>query len=260
VRDEERRMDQHQQSRWRPTRRQVLVAVGGVVALVLAGVWLWGVLADYIQPKTPTDKKDLVNVFVVIATGVIGSLTAITAVGNLIVSRRNLQQQRDFDERNAQDDALRAYYEQMGNLVTEHKLKEKTDLLHDPIPELARAQTSTLLERLGSESDRAKQKKGEVIQFLFDARLIRVNNRHVRLNRANLSEADLSGADFRDADLGGANLSEADLTNAKISEEQLRQAKSLKGATMPNGQKYEEWLKSKEGRGEDGKGVSEASE
>jgi hypothetical protein len=37
-----------------------------------------------------------------------------------------------------------------------------------------------------------------------------------------------------------------------ITEQELeRQAKSLEGATMPNGQKYEEWLKDKEGSGED---------
>jgi hypothetical protein len=30
------------------------------------------------------------------------------------------------------------------------------------------------------------------------------------------------------------------------------QAKSLEGATMPNGQKYEDWLKDKQGSGKDG--------
>ena len=50
------------------------------------------------------------------------------------------------------------------------------------------------------------------------------------------------------ADLRGANLSEAlGITN----EELEQQAASLEGATMPNGQKYEDWLKSK-GRREDG--------
>ncbi len=50
------------------------------------------------------------------------------------------------------------------------------------------------------------------------------------------------------ADLRGANLSEAlGITN----EELEQQAASLEGATMPNGQKYEDWLKSK-GRGADG--------
>src|SRR3712207_72993 len=83
------------------------------------------------------------------------------------------------------------------------------------------------------------------------------------LHQANLSEADLSGADLSYAtltyaDLGdaklskanlrGAGLSGADLSGADLSgatgwtEEQLDLAKSLKGATMPDGQKYEDWL------------------
>jgi Pentapeptide repeats (8 copies) len=66
---------------------------------------------------------------------------------------------------------------------------------------------------------------------------------HVRgaiLKGANLVAADLSGAN-----LSGADLSKANLTNAQVTEEQLREAESLEGATMPNGQTYEEWLKSK---------------
>jgi uncharacterized protein YjbI with pentapeptide repeats len=51
--------------------------------------------------------------------------------------------------------------------------------------------------------------------------------------------------------LTDANLAGADLTDAIITEEQLAQCASLEGATMPNGQKYEDWLKSK-GSGEDG--------
>ena len=79
-----------------------------------------------------------------------------------------------------------------------------------------------------------------------------------------LRGADMSGADLSDAEgrfnsgarmirtrLAGADLSGADLTNARVTEEQLREAESLEGATMPNGQKYEDWLKDKEGRAED---------
>ena len=77
----------------------------------------------------------------------------------------------------------------------------------------------------------------------------------------------LDGADFSSADLSGANLSEANLSNANLSfanlsvadlsgvnlsgvegiknEELEQRAETLEGATMPNGQQYEEWLKSK---------------
>ncbi len=44
------------------------------------------------------------------------------------------------------------------------------------------------------------------------------------------------------------------LTGAKVIDDHLAEARSLEGATMAGGQKYEEWLKTKEeGRGEDGK-------
>jgi uncharacterized protein YjbI with pentapeptide repeats len=72
------------------------------------------------------------------------------------------------------------------------------------------------------------------------------------LHDADLSGANLSGADLYDVDLSDADLSDADLSEAKyITPEELeQQAATLEGATMPNGQKYEDWLKSK-GRGED---------
>jgi Pentapeptide repeats (8 copies) len=81
--------------------------------------------------------------------------------------------------------------------------------------------------------------------------------------RADLSGAGLSGANLRWADLAGANLSRAllynaDLSNANLIGADLSKAQgitnkeleyraiSLKGATMPNGQKYEDWLMSKD--------------
>src|SRR5215208_1825116 len=92
--------------------------------------------------------------------------------------------------------------------------------------------------------------------------------RNARLNGANMRGADLHGdtdlsqADLSNANLSGANLQGATLTNADlnganltdaegVSGEQLAEVKSLEGATMPNGQKYEDWLKDKESRGGD---------
>jgi uncharacterized protein YjbI with pentapeptide repeats len=115
------------------------------------------------------------------------------------------------------------------------------------------------------------------------ARFRQVSLRRVHLREANvigadLAGADLSEADLSEADLSGANLSEVDLSGAILIRAKLiranfsgarlnkanlsgargitndeldQQAYSLEGATMPNGQKYEEWLKSK-GRGEAG--------
>lgn len=68
------------------------------------------------------------------------------------------------------------------------------------------------------------------------------------LSYLNLSGTDLSGADLRranlrrcdltDVNLSDADLSDADLTAARVTEEQLAQAKSLVGATLPDGTVY----------------------
>jgi uncharacterized protein YjbI with pentapeptide repeats len=77
------------------------------------------------------------------------------------------------------------------------------------------------------------------------------------LRRANLRGADLRGAVLREANLSAADLREADLSGANLSgakgvtNNQLRAARSFEGVTLPNGQKYEDWLKDRESREED---------
>ena len=73
---------------------------------------------------------------------------------------------------------------------------------------------------------------------------------------AGLNDADLSNANLSGADLSNANLSGANLKGANVTEEQLAKCKSLEGATMPNGQKYEDWLKVNKGREDDGENRS----
>jgi uncharacterized protein YjbI with pentapeptide repeats len=79
---------------------------------------------------------------------------------------------------------------------------------------------------------------------LIGADLIGANLIGANLIGADLIDADLSGANLENANLGGAN----GITNAELDQ----QADSLVGADMPNGQKYEDWLKSELGQ-EDGK-------
>ena len=72
---------------------------------------------------------------------------------------------------------------------------------------------------------------------LFSAGLSEANLIGADLSRANLSEANLNGADLENANLSGAD----GITNAELEQQTV----SLEGADMPNGQKYEDWLKSK---------------
>jgi uncharacterized protein YjbI with pentapeptide repeats len=74
--------------------------------------------------------------------------------------------------------------------------------------------------------------------------------RDAALQGANLNSAVLQNANLTNADLTNANLTNANLRDADLGEatgwtmEQLTAARSLEEATMPNGQKYEEWIKS----------------
>jgi uncharacterized protein YjbI with pentapeptide repeats len=110
---------------------------------------------------------------------------------------------------------------------------------------------------------------------LFSADLFEANLSEAVLFSADLSGADLSGANLSGADLSKADLFEADLSEADLSEaegvtvEQLAEAKSLEGATMPDGQvlksgdnpngpTFEDWVKSK-GHGDGGENSGPSS-
>jgi hypothetical protein len=70
------------------------------------------------------------------------------------------------------------------------------------------------------------------------------------LTYADLRGANLIGANLIGANLMGVNLSDANLTGAHVTEAQLATCRSLQDATMPNGQKYQDWLNDKERQGD----------
>jgi uncharacterized protein YjbI with pentapeptide repeats len=99
---------------------------------------------------------------------------------------------------------------------------------------------------------------------LAGANLLPYDTEHpARLNNSHLANgADLTAIDLRDARLTPTKLSGINLIGADVSHAYLagvvgitnqgleQQTEHLEGATMPNGQKYEDWLKSK-GSGKD---------
>jgi uncharacterized protein YjbI with pentapeptide repeats len=100
--------------------------------------------------------------------------------------------------------------------------------------------------------------------ILFEANLSNCGLGGADFSKANLIGADLTGANLSEANLMGANLYQADLTGAKgWTYAQLRAAKSLEGATMPDGKilggeaypdgaTFDEWVKDREGHKEAG--------
>jgi uncharacterized protein YjbI with pentapeptide repeats len=184
------------------------------------------------------------------------------------IENQRAESERELAEQRAQDEALQAYLNQMSTLMLNRNLLESEP--SDPTFALAQARTSTVILRLDGAHNKS------VTRFLRDsgladhlllsgidlegADLSEAHLAYADLSETQLAHADLGGADLRGADLRGADLNGADLRNAdllgadlstaQVTQEQLDQANSLKGATMPDGQKYEDWLKSK-GSGEE---------
>ena len=117
-----------------------------------------------------------------------------------------------------QETTLTSYIQNMkDSLFIEGLQKSKPD---DGVRAIARAQTQTTLRRLDGA------RKGLVVQFLRDARLITKNDAIIDLSNADLSSAHLSGADLTDTGLIGTNLDHADLSSAHLS------GADLTGATL----------------------------
>jgi uncharacterized protein YjbI with pentapeptide repeats len=279
-------VDQEQQSRWRPTRRQVLWTVGVVVATVVASSIVLGYVLEWewtglVKDKAYTKRTlwDWLQLLII---------PAVLAAGGLWFNQQQRDRELEIADRRAQDEALQAYLNQIGQLLLDKDDPLRDSQETDEVRVLARAQTLTVLGRLDGGHKRS------VLQFLYESELIikdrviltlkeadlrKADLRQGHLRRADLRWAHLSFADLRFADLikadlsrayligtnlSAAQLSDADLSDADLSdatgwtEEQLSAAKSLEGATMPdgrvlkgpenpNGPTFTEWRQSREG-------------
>jgi uncharacterized protein YjbI with pentapeptide repeats len=282
-------------SDWRPTPQQGLWAIR--IAIVLGLL----VAIGYSYGITLWDWAQLLIVPAVIAGGVAWLNGAQRQREREDEVAQQQRQQRaeearrkrelDIADLRAQDEALQAYLDQMSHMLTNKERPLRRAQPGDDLSVVAQARTLTVLTKLH------KERKGRVVQFLYESGLITKDRRILNLSkaelfmadlrRANLSEANLHGgylvkanlieADLVKADLSRANLSNAWLSHANLSEanlseanlsnarlrhanlssargltnEQIAAARTLEGAIMPDGRKYEHWLRS-QGRAEDG--------
>ena len=193
-------------------------------------------------------------------------------VQNTLVKLEREQQRKPHSQNAA---ALQAYFEQMTYLLLERDLRASE--ADSEVHRLARARTLAIVANSDAEDNRSVTrfltdldlvKGSDPVRLLSQSHLpdadlggaflpaADLNTsllRDANLSGAMLVSADLSGAILSGADLSGANLayanmqeavltgtdlSGADLSNAAVTDEQLDAAKSLKGATMPDGSKH----------------------
>ena len=189
------------------------------------GLWGWTGFAN----KTLWDWLQLLIVPVMIA--IVGA--------GLAAAQGYFQLQAE--ERRAQDEALQAYLEGMGNLLLDEELLSSQE--GDEVRTLARARTLTILGQVDGT------RKRSVVLFLYESQLILVRESQLiqqdlpivvisgaDLSDANLSDVHLSNAylrltDLRRADLSGDDLWNADLWSADLSGADLSDA-NLSGAVL----------------------------
>jgi uncharacterized protein YjbI with pentapeptide repeats len=208
---------------WRPTRRHALWVVGIAVSVALVATistlgykdeWTWtGFVKDTDYSKrTLWDWLDLLIVPVVLA------------IGGYLFTRSENRATLAAAERRAQDEALQAYLDQVGQLLIDKDtpLRQSED---NEVRPLARAQTLTVLSRLDDN------RKARVVQFLYEAALIAKDHPVLGLSGADLSGTNLHGSVLSAADLRESNLEDAVLRDAHLSDANLTRA-NLKDADL----------------------------
>jgi uncharacterized protein YjbI with pentapeptide repeats len=207
---------------WRPTREQVRWAVRITIVLVV----ILGILTLIGLPFRIT-LWEWMKLLIV---------PAVIAVGGLWFNRQQRGRELEIAERRAQDEALQTYLDQMSQMLADKDRPLRKAPSGDDLRTVARARTLTVLGRLD------RDRKGTVVQFLYDSHLISKHRPVIALNTADLREAtlreavlnkcsligawlhraNLVGADLNDADLSQADLSEADLSSISLSGRTVR--------------------------------------
>src|SRR5215216_1598969 len=144
-----------------------------------------------------------------------------------VAQEASRQRELEVEHQRAQDEALHAYLDQIGQLLldkdrpllksaTASEVPTGTD--GEEVRTLARARTLTVLPRLNGE------RKRSILQFLYESGLIIKGHAVVALRGADLTAANLSAAHLSAAHLSAAHLSAADLSRASLDAADLREA------------------------------------
>jgi uncharacterized protein YjbI with pentapeptide repeats len=135
--------------------------------------------------------------------------------------------QQATEEQRAQDAALQAYLDKIGDFMLKNDGPLGKSEEGDEVNTLARSRTLTVLSRLDGDQ------KAWVVQFLYEARLIGKEHPVLDLRGADLSDVVLKNADLSGANLSGVNLSDAELLNTNLLNATLLNT-NLNHATLSN--------------------------
>jgi uncharacterized protein YjbI with pentapeptide repeats len=263
AQEEERTVKQEPKEyrEWRPTARQVLWAIGMVVALAtFAYLFISWLAVVWPEPTVARSHLALIGAALALMTVIVlliagGAAYGWTGFGGktlwdwlqlliipLVLASAGLwftfqldQRQQETEVNRAMDTALQAYLGQMSQLLIEEDLHNAQP--GESLSELARARTLTILDQLDGN------RRERVLQFLHEADLIDKEHPVLSLEGASLSDVSILGEDYsganlagvvlNESDLSGITLDQADLSDADLGHTNLNEAE-LKGTDFSN--------------------------
>lgn len=217
---------------WGRNRLPILVVFIAVAILLVATAL---VISGHLQ--TGFSGKTLWNWIEVLAVPLGAALIIGLLTSTAHRTGQRVETERELSIERARESALREYLDRISGLILEWRLREcDTDA---PVRALAQAWTA------GAFTVLDPRRKGVIVRFLHDSKLITTGEAIISLALADLTRSDLSGANLtrvdltstnlRFADLYDADLSGADLYRSVVGGKQLAEAKSAIGARMPDG-------------------------
>jgi hypothetical protein len=152
-------------------------------------------------------------------------IPGLLALGGYWFTRRREQLAREIEADRLREEALHGYIDRMAELMLDKSLPLGQSEKDDAVREVARSRTLLVLRRLDGG------RKGLLLRFLHESKLLMKDGAVVELWRADLSQVDLSEAILTGADLSAAILSAAILSGTDLSDTLLSHT-DLRGADL----------------------------
>lgn len=147
------------------------------------------------------------------------------AIGAFYLQETAKQRDLQIADERAKQETLNHYFDQVSALLFDRKLRTVKE--GDEARIMARARTLTALRDLDGE------RKGQLIRFLQEAKVIQTERPIINLRQANLNQAKLLRANLKASELSGVNLSQANLESSSLEGSNLKYS-TLLGANLAN--------------------------
>jgi len=204
-----------------------------LLALFWWGVWRFGWGWTGFLGKSFWDLTELLIIPLVLIVGGY-YLNQAQRQRELEIAKEGQDTERQIAKDREEERALQSYLETMTKLLLEEDLRNLEE--DGEVRSIARSRTMTVLRSLKNSSGRkGSSRKGSILRFLYETKLIYKEQTVVNLEEADLREADLwkanlektnlVRADLRKANLASTNLVEANLESANLWRADLERAK-----------------------------------